>query len=364
MASIALKTLKNGNQTWAVTVRVVGHPTVCQSFSNEEDARAFAAAKDKEFGANNYRQRVPEEQIDYLTQLRETKMADLIERWKTSGNYTEHCLNAVPSAVRLVCNDKVGQLGRKWLKAFIARVVALGKKRRKAYSWGTIQSLLLVVRQAIAWECDEHDLEPLPFPSLKGIIPRKWTDRRERRLEPEEESILFDHLSKFRKSAHWKCLITLALETGARLQEMVLMEWRELSLDGLIWTIPKEHCKTSVTRHVLLSSRAREVIEQMRGLRQGSAARVFEAVGKPKSVSIMFTTMMRKTGIKDFRFHDLRHEGISRMVAKGDHSVDIIMHMTGHSDYKSHRRYTHLRPSDLLNLASKAQAVRQETATR
>ena len=37
MASIALKTLKNGNQTWAVTVRVVGHPTVCQSFSNEED---------------------------------------------------------------------------------------------------------------------------------------------------------------------------------------------------------------------------------------------------------------------------------------------------------------------------------------
>ncbi|WP_411892141.1 tyrosine-type recombinase/integrase [Yoonia sp. SDW83-1] len=53
--------------------------------------------------------------------------------------------------------------------------------------------------------------------------------------------------------------------------------------------------------------------------------------------------------MKDLHFHDLRHEGTSRMFEAG-FAIEQVSLVTGHKDWKMLRRYTHIRPETLHRL--------------
>ena len=56
---------------------------------------------------------------------------------------------------------------------------------------------------------------------------------------------------------------------------------------------------------------------------------------------------VRRAGIQNLRFHDLRHEAVSRFVEAGlgDQEVAAI---SGHKSMQMLKRYTHLRAEDLV----------------
>ena len=58
--------------------------------------------------------------------------------------------------------------------------------------------------------------------------------------------------------------------------------------------------------------------------------------------------MIKNTGIVDLRFHDLRHEAISRFFEMGL-SVPEVALISGHRDYRMLQRYTHLKPEELVS---------------
>jgi integrase len=70
----------------------------------------------------------------------------------------------------------------------------------------------------------------------------------------------------------------------------------------------------------------------------------FDSVFLTTDVKKSFATACRKTGIKDFRFHDLRHTFASRPVMNG---VDLttIQELLGHKSLTMTLRYAHLAPS-------------------
>lgn len=49
-----------------------------------------------------------------------------------------------------------------------------------------------------------------------------------------------------------------------------------------------------------------------------------------------------KAGYPDLRFHDLRHEAISRLIEKHRLTLAEAALMSGHKDYRMLARYTHL----------------------
>jgi site-specific recombinase XerD len=57
-----------------------------------------------------------------------------------------------------------------------------------------------------------------------------------------------------------------------------------------------------------------------------------------------FDTAIRKSGITDFRFHDLRHTFASNLVMEG---LDImtVKELMGHKDLTMSLRYAHLAPN-------------------
>jgi integrase len=86
------------------------------------------------------------------------------------------------------------------------------------------------------------------------------------------------------------------------------------------------------------------IIEEQRTLLGKSRGRIFPYNGK--SVGTAFRRQCRELKIEDLHFHDLRHEGTSRLFEAG-FTIEQVALVTGHKDWKMLRRYTHLKPEAL-----------------
>jgi site-specific recombinase XerD len=73
-----------------------------------------------------------------------------------------------------------------------------------------------------------------------------------------------------------------------------------------------------------------------------------------KSVGAAFRRSCNAIDIDDLCFHDLRHEGTSRLFEAG-FSIQQVAMVTGHKDWRMLQRYTNLKPEDLHKMQKAAQ---------
>jgi integrase len=69
----------------------------------------------------------------------------------------------------------------------------------------------------------------------------------------------------------------------------------------------------------------------------------------PKSVGTAFTRACHVLGIKDLRFHDLRHETTSRLFERG-YQIHEVAQFTLHESWNELKRYTNLRPENMREI--------------
>lgn len=79
-----------------------------------------------------------------------------------------------------------------------------------------------------------------------------------------------------------------------------------------------------------------------------------------RSVGSAFRRVCRDLAIEDLHFHDLRHEGISRLF-EADWDIPQVAAVSGHRDWKMLQRYTHLRPSFISSRAGVAHRLTAKT---
>lgn len=92
------------------------------------------------------------------------------------------------------------------------------------------------------------------------------------------------------------------------------------------------------------------IIEAQRPIRSDGEERIFPY--HHKSAGTAFTRACRALKIVDLHFHDLRHEGTSRLFEAGFQIPQVAL-VTGHKDWKMLRRYTHLKPESLHAFADR-----------
>lgn len=85
-----------------------------------------------------------------------------------------------------------------------------------------------------------------------------------------------------------------------------------------------------------LPPEAREII----GLMPKRGSRIFPFYSG--SIGVAWSRACETLGIDDLHFHDLRHEGISRLFEMG-WNIPHVATVSGHRDWKSLKRYTHIR---------------------
>jgi integrase len=226
----------------------------------------------------------------------------------------------------------------------------------RTYSGNTARKYFFQLKKILAWASVHYDFVLDAKLFLEIGVPSAWENPRERRLEGDEEKrLLAAALRSIANAKQWRLIILFAIETAARMQEILLCQWKEFNIAGEAWNIPKEHVKTGVARQVPLSIPAIALLEELAQFRKqpkdpkeelDKNELVFPWWADSSALSKAFKRLTVRAKIDDFHFHDIRHEGVSRLFMTTMTDVEI-MKMTGHTSAATLLRYAHLRSSDV-----------------
>lgn len=175
---------------------------------------------------------------------------------------------------------------------------------------------------------------------------------RDRRLSDDEECMLTDALSSY-SNPMLAWIFQIALETGMRSGEICGLKLRQVDLTRRV--VRLSQTKNDDARTVPLSRAAAEAFKDAvaHPVRPKGCDLVFfgepgrDGKRRPYNFNKVWIELKKGLGIEDLRFHDLRHEAVSRFVEAGfsDQEVSAI---SGHKSMQMLKRYTHLRAEDLV----------------
>jgi len=247
-------------------------------------------------------------------------------------------LNKKPSAIKTdtsLLKTLKAYFGGRYLYTITPVFVEEYKSKRSAsVKPATVNKELACLKtlfnKAIQWgKCTENP--------VKKVKLLRENNQRLRYLEKEEIkkllAVCFPHL---------KPIVTLALNTGMRKGEILKLKWHDIHIKSSL--IYLTDTKNNEIRKVPINDIVRQTLVEIP--KHPDSPYVFcNKNGKPYTdVKKSFFTAMKKSGIVDFRFHDLRHTFASHLVMAG---IDIktVQELMGHKSIEMTLRYSHLSPS-------------------
>jgi len=173
---------------------------------------------------------------------------------------------------------------------------------------------------------------------MKKIKLFKENNKRIRYLEKEQIDTLLNNCSDLLES-----VVIIALNTGMRKGEIFNLKWRDMNFNmNLIYLI---ETKNNERREIPMNTLVRNTLIKVR--KHPESPYVFtEKNGRklaPGYFRKSFLTALKKSGIKDFRFHDLRHTFASHLVMSGI-DLNTVRELMGHKSIEMTLRYSHLSP--------------------
>ena len=173
------------------------------------------------------------------------------------------------------------------------------------------------------------------FPNLKNPV---GDIRIPSGVNPKRSRIPSDTLARLLKATsqskheYLPHIITLALETGMRRGEILSLTWGQFFPEKRLLELIDT--KNGHGRFVSLSDTAMAAISD--GAKQNE--RIFPMTGN--AVRLAWERLLRTHAINGLRFHDLRHEAISRMFDEGM-TVPQVASISGHRTVSMLFRYAH-----------------------
>ncbi|MBI5150140.1 MAG: site-specific integrase [Candidatus Omnitrophica bacterium] len=137
-------------------------------------------------------------------------------------------------------------------------------------------------------------------------------------------------------------VVVLALNTGMRRGELFGLKWHDVDFKNNIITLLDT--KNGEKREVYINEQVKTALIRVR--KHPESPYIFcNSLGKPcHDIRKSFFTALKKSGIKDFHFHDLRHTFASQLVMSGI-DINTVRELLGHKDIRMTLRYSHLSPS-------------------
>ncbi len=161
----------------------------------------------------------------------------------------------------------------------------------------------------------------------------KLNNARLRFLEKDEIVKLLSHCHD-----HLKGIVIVALNTGMRKAEILGLKWRDVDIKRNILYL--HHTKNGEKREIPVNEQAKTVL--INTLRDPQSEYVFNYNGgRIADIKRSYCTAVKKSGIKDFTFHDLRHTFASYLVMSGV-DLNTVRELLGHKSLQMTLRYAHL----------------------
>ena len=318
-----MATIRKRNGRYQVQIRKGSHPLISRTFARLADAKKWVSTAEYEIEHGLYEaSRAPGF----------ASIADLIDHYLLLTG-EETLSDSEFYRFKRLKKHFGSILIRGFKGSHLARYRDLRLTHIKPATLARELSLLRRILRIAQEDCDVEILaNPLDRFTVKG-----QRGSRERRLEGDEEGRLLNACKAARNP--WLLpMVLLALETGMRRGEILNARYEHLK-NGLL-TIPKT--KTGASRTIPLTPNAQRIITALPRSITGFLLPI-----SSNALRLAWERARQRGGIDDLRFHDLRHEAISRFFEMGL-SIPEVALISGHKDYRMLARYTHLRAEDLV----------------
>lgn len=233
-------------------------------------------------------------------------------------------------------------------RTFIMDVLEIKRKETSAASANRVLALIrAILNMCVEWEWLESVPKLRQFPESK---------RRVRWITQEEAARLLMELPE-----HLRDMAHFSLATGLRQSNVSGLCWDQVDLARKVAWIHPDQSKNRKAIGISLSNTAGSILRRQMGKHQ---THVFTYKGHP--VTQVNTKAWRKAleraGIKDFRWHDLRHTWASWHVQAGT-SINRLQEMGGWESIEMVRRYAHLTPEHLARDSAKIEGLLSSLVT-
>lgn len=198
-------------------------------------------------------------------------------------------------------------------------------------------------------QIEENPLQELESPKAKKSLPKYLT------LE-ESLNLLNSIDGKFKERDY--CIITLFLNCGLRLAELVGLNYGDVRPDNTL----KVTGKGNKERVIYLNDMCVDAINEymkvrpIEGVKDKNALFLSSRKSRisPKTVQYIVKTFLDKAGLGDqgFSTHKLRHTAATLMYQQGNVDVLLIKEILGHENLSTTEIYTHIVDSQLKDAVS------------
>ena len=157
---------------------------------------------------------------------------------------------------------------------------------------------------------------------------------------------------------HLKALVQFSLETGLRKSNVTGLQWDQIDMSRRCAWIHPDQAKAWRAIAVPLSKVAMEVVRSLMGQHH---THVFTYRGNPiiQVNTKAWHAALRRAGIINFRWHDLRHTWASWHAQAGT-PLHILQELGGWESAEMVRRYAHLTSDHLIPFVDRLTAIQQE----
>lgn len=346
---------KRGNK-WQAQVRIKKEGVVVfntsASFDTEREAKRWAHATEDRISKEGV-----EAHYTQSTMVREVVSAwfDYKEKTGRTSRGVQHSTKAL--LVAPFAKKPVGLLTAQDLTAWAMEL-------KKRLDPATVLHHFMVLRSAAVHSESlmgfKMTLAPIEaaMDTLKRTRVIAKSKTRDQRVTDDDLKLIVTHfLSQERRIIPMHDFVMLAVLLPRRREELLTMRWDDF--DGK--TIKLRDTKNP-TKHrdevVPVPPLAKEIID--RQPRFEGEERILPY--KPESVSAAFQRAVRSVNLAHIRLHDLRHEGISRLFEQGLGIQEVSL-ISGHTSWSALKRYTHLKPLDVLEKLNARSQAAQKAAT-
>jgi integrase len=336
MGTITPRKRKDGSIGYTVQIRrkeggkVVY--TEAQTFDREQAAKAWLAKRERELSRPGALESVKQE---------DPPLSEAIARYIRESNRDVGRTKA--QVLRAIQESALGGMrcGEIRSQDYVMFAQGLGVLPQTVENYMShLSAVITVARPAWGYPADEQQFSDARK-VLKKLGATGKSAKRERRPTVDELDRIMAHYAEMEKRGRAEIpmlkIVPFALFSARREEEITRITWKDYERDRvLVRDMKHPGQKIGNDTWCDLPPEAARIIDS---LPRGSGE-IFPY--NSKSVGASFTKACQFLQIEGLRFHDLRHEGTSRLFEMG-WNIPHVAAVTGHRSWNSLKRYTHLR---------------------
>jgi len=318
---------------WQAVVRRQDCPTRSKTFKTRREAESWATSIEDAINKDEY---LPSPESKRRT------IRDMLERYRKTElpkkrdfkNYERH----IDFWIEKIGIYKISAVSR-------AMIVEIRDEMAEERAPATVNRYIATLRHAFNiavtdWEWTNKN----PLQRILLTEPRG----RDRHLSDDEIKALLDAASQS-EHPHLYPIVLIALTTGARRGEITGLRWGDVDLSNGRALL--QQTKNTDKRMLALVPYVITELKKLQKVRQIDSDLVFASpnpIGKRTypGFEASWRVARDEAGLRDFRFHDLRHTFASRMAMDGRSLAEIAAAL-GHRTLAMVQRYAHLTDSHI-----------------